>query len=145
MRKLNNHKNLIKLYEVHETINSIYMVMELLQGGQLLDKMQNNLTEDEIIYIIKGILEGISHIHEKNIMHRDLKPENILFRNEYDLDPVIVDFGLATFNNDNNYLFPRCGTPGYVAPEIANLKNTENVQYSVVCDIFSVGIILDFL
>ena len=55
-------------------------------------------------------------MHEKNIMHRDLKPENLLFKKEGDLDCVIADFGLAQFSHAEEYLFVRCGTPGYVAP-----------------------------
>lgn len=49
-------------------------------------------------------------------MHRDLKPENIMLRNDNCMDPVIVDFGLATNADLDKYLFYRCGTPGYVAP-----------------------------
>lgn len=55
-------------------------------------------------------------MHSKSIMHRDLKPENILFRKEEDYDCVIADYGLAEFSNAKEYLFVRCGTPGYVAP-----------------------------
>jgi len=56
-------------------------------------------------------------------MHRDLKPENIMFKDSFDT-LKIVDFGLAT-PCDVKYLYPKCGTPGYVAPEIANLANTD--------------------
>lgn len=56
-------------------------------------------------------------------MHRDLKPENIMFKRKETLDElVIVDFGLGEFENIHEYLFCKCGTPGYVAPEIANYK-----------------------
>lgn len=54
-------------------------------------------------------------MHKNNIMHRDLKPENILLRKEGDYDCVIADFGLAQSTSED-YLFVRCGTPGYVAP-----------------------------
>ena len=60
-------------------------------------------------------------------MHRDLKPENIMFRNGF--SPCIIDFGLAEFWNKSKYLFSRCGTPGFVAPEIANSKDPD-----AVCD-----------
>ena len=52
----------------------------------------------------------------------------------------IVDFGLATSTNVTNYPFPKCGTPGYVAPEIANLKDL-TYKYDKICDLFSVGCI----
>lgn len=76
-------------------------------------------------------------------MHRDLKPENILFRTEGDFDCVIADFGLAQITNQQ-YMFVRCGTPGYVAPQIVTLKDLK-ARYSEVCDIFSVGIIFHLL
>ena len=75
-------------------------------------------------------------------MHRDLKPENIMFLKKGDLSSLkIVDFGLAQFRNAKKYAFPKCGTPGYVAPEIANLKDCL-VRYSEVCDVFSCGVIM---
>jgi calcium-dependent protein kinase len=52
----------------------------------------------------------------------------------------IVDFGLATYEHIDKYLFPKCGTPGYVAPEIANLVD-KTIKYDKVCDIFSAGVI----
>jgi serine/threonine protein kinase len=74
-------------------------------------------------------------------MHRDLKPENIMFKFANNLNSLkIVDFGLATSTQVNEYPFPKCGTPGYVAPEIANLKDTHQ-KYDKVCDIFSAGCI----
>ena len=56
-------------------------------------------------------------------MHRDLKPENLILENSSSEKIVLIDFGLAEKVNIGNYLFPRCGTPGYVAPEIANNKD----------------------
>lgn len=61
-------------------------------------------------------------MHNRRIMHRDIKPENIMIRSSGSLSPVIVDFGLATFADIDEYLFFRCGTPGYVAPEIIELS-----------------------
>ena len=80
-------------------------------------------------------------MHTKNIMHRDLKPENVMFKIPNDLKSLkIVDFGLATHTEVEVYPFPKCGTPGYVAPEVANLKNL-NSKYSPICDEFSIGCI----
>jgi calcium-dependent protein kinase len=63
-------------------------------------------------------------MHSKDIMHRDLKPENIMFKDPNSVSGLrIVDFGLATSQLAEKYPFPKCGTPGYVAPEIANLKD----------------------
>jgi serine/threonine protein kinase len=74
-------------------------------------------------------------------MHRDLKPDNIMFQDRDNLGTLkIVDFGLATSTLVETYPFPKCGTPGYVAPEIARLKD-ESIKYDKICDMFSVGCI----
>ena len=61
-------------------------------------------------------------------MHRDLKPENIMLRNNESIDPVIGDFGLASNVDQEKYLYYRCGTPGYVAPEIVTLTENGHVE-----------------
>jgi len=78
-------------------------------------------------------------------MHRDLKPENLLFKDQFSHKCLkIVDFGLATFKDDDPYIFPKCGTPGFVAPEIANLVD-KTVPYDPICDIFSIGVVFHIL
>jgi len=94
--------------------------------------------------VMKGILEGLEVMHSQNIMHRDLKPENILLRKDGDYDCVIADFGLAESALNDPYLFVRCGTPGYVAPEVVNLKDLK-AKYDPICDLFSVGVIFHIL
>jgi calcium-dependent protein kinase len=88
----------MRLYGVYESQNSIYVQVELLQGGQLYDKIQakHKFTPTQIKTVMKGLLEGLEYMHERKIMHRDLKPENIILRDENDYDCVIADFGLAT-------------------------------------------------
>lgn len=83
-------------------------------------------------------------MHAKKIMHRDLKPENIIFRQEGSFECVIADFGLAEFSDVQEYLFVRCGTPGYVAPEVINIKDMK-AKYDPICDIFSLGLIFHIL
>ena len=84
-------------------------------------------------------------MNERNIMHRDLKPENLLFKIQNDYSTItIADFGLATFINLKKFMFTRCGTPGYVAPEVINIKD-ENKIYGPECDIYSLGIIFHLL
>lgn len=98
----------------------------------------------EIKMIMKSILEGLEAMHRKNIMHRDIKPENILIRNEKTCECVIGDFGLSEYVNAEEYIFARCGTPGFVAPEIVNLRD-KNTRYTQACDLFSLGIIFHML
>jgi calcium-dependent protein kinase len=67
---------------------------------------------------MNAILTALSYLHSKNIMHRDLKPENLLLLKQDDLTSLkIGDFGLAVMQDKPPYLFPKCGTPGFVAPE----------------------------
>ena len=129
---------------VYETKTCYYLIFELFSGGNLKEyiKQHGVFSEDNAIYIIRNILEGLRYLHEKNIMHRDIKPENILFRTANIFEPnqiVIADFGLATYNNVDEYIYGRCGTPGFVAPEIyAFVKPTDH--YGLKCDLFSVGV-----
>ena len=145
MRAL-NHKYCMKLHEVFESENSLYIVVELLEGGQLHDfiKKKYRFKSHEVRTIVYTILAGLKEMHSKNIMHRDLKPENIILRNEGSFECVIADFGLAEFSDAEEYLFVRCGTPGYVAPEVINIKDMKT-KYHPICDMFSLGLIFHML
>ncbi|KAM3143589.1 hypothetical protein pb186bvf_004351 [Paramecium bursaria] len=148
MRQLGNHNRLVNLHEVYEGDNNIYLIMDLAEGGSLYSEMKNknNLySRASVQLIMKQILDGLNYMHSKNIMHRDLKPENILFIQKDDISTLkIADFGLATIQDNYPYLYPKCGTPGFVAPCIANLVDKQS-QYSVRCDIFSAGVIFHIL
>ena len=85
------------------------------------------------------ILEALVAMHSKNIVHRDLKPENMLFRDDTNDSLTIIDFGLSSTTKFGK-LKMKCGSPGYVAPEILN-----NHTYDTQVDIFSAGIILYIL
>ncbi|CAD8180441.1 unnamed protein product [Paramecium octaurelia] len=146
MRKLNNH-HLMRMHEIYETQNSLYVALELLEGGSLYDLIKDKviLTTKQMQQILVGVLQGLCHMHEKDIMHRDLKLENILFKQPKKMETVVVaDFGLATHVNEPAYLYCRCGTPGYVAPEVINIKDMK-AHYSSVCDIYSFGLVFYLL
>lgn len=87
-------------------------------------------------------------------MHRDIKPDNLIFMRKGDIHSLkIVDFGLAINYKSMPYLYPkyikqiyhRCGTPGYIAPEILKLSSKYSGQYTPVCDMFSTGVIFYLL
>ncbi len=129
-----------------ESDNSLYIVVELLEGGLIYDKIKakEKFKPQETKQIMFSILSGLREMHSKRIMHRDLKPENLIFRTPGSSDCVIADFGLAEFADSEEYLFVRCGTPGYVAPEVINIKDMKT-KYEPICDLFSLGLIFHIL
>ena len=151
MQKM-QHPNIIDLFEVHESKNSIYLVIEYLTGGELFQKITDAgslLKVEEIAKIMKGILLGLDYLENEGILHRDQKPENLI-QSSKDTDLIntdikIVDFGLATLAECEDYLFKRCGTPGFVAPEIISANAKDNVKFTPKCDIFSAGVIFYIL
>jgi len=142
MMRIQN-ENCVRLHAVYETEDEVQMVLEMLEGADLFDRIINKqkYTEAEAKVLMKKICLGVKHLHERNIMHRDLKPENILLVSpDDDTDAKVADFGLSR-------LFPEggpkeqktgtlCGTPGYVAPEVLN-----RAQYSYGVDVWSLGVI----
>lgn len=75
-------------------------------------------------FFLKNILLGLEHMHSKSVIHRDLKPENIKLKYPGDIQSLkIIDFGLSTYSTVDMYSHPRCGTPGYMAPEVINLAD----------------------
>ncbi|CAD8066130.1 unnamed protein product [Paramecium primaurelia] len=145
MRRL-NHPNIVKLHEVHETTNSIYFVLDMIQGGELLQRVRETgfLPAETMQKLAFNLISALRHMHENNLIHRDLKPENLLLKStENNYEIVLADFGLATSLNEEP-LFKRCGTPGFVAPEI--LEYIDGLDfYCDKCDVFSAGIILYLL
>ncbi|CAD8116732.1 unnamed protein product [Paramecium sonneborni] len=143
MQKL-KHDNIVQLTDIYVGENTFYLILEYLEGkslDEIFQYQQSNFEQEQIQIIIKLILQAIDYMHSEGVMHRDLKPENIMFKQTNNLQSLkIVDFGLATFQNIDVFPYPRCGTPGYVAPEIANLQDM-SLKYDVICDEFSVGCI----
>lgn len=141
-----SHPALIRLDSVYENEKSVYLIFEILLGGNLKDyiKEKGILEENQASILFKHLLQGIKYLHQKNIMHRDIKPENIMIRNNGALENpqlVLADFGLATYNDVSQYLFSNCGTLGFVAPEILTTVSPKD-HYSLKCDLFSCGVTL---
>ena len=140
LKKL-NHYNIIKLYNIIQNENFIFLIQEYVPNGELLhylEKSEINLTESQICKIYQQIISGIEYLHELGIAHRDLKLENILLN--YKKDIKIIDFGLSNkYNKENEELLQSsCGSPCYAAPEM--IKGTK--YHGLDTDIWSSGIIL---
>ncbi|CAD8057587.1 unnamed protein product [Paramecium sonneborni] len=133
-----NHPNIISFYSVFETNKHINIVLELIQGGELLKQGQYKSIRDARI-VAKQLALCLDYMHQKGIMHRDLKPQNILCKSS-SLDVLIADFGLATYIKEQKQQYYRCGTTGYVAPEVLLYKEGSKM-YNEKCDIFSLGVI----
>lgn len=143
MRKV-DHPHVIKLYEIFEEPKKIHLVMELVTGGELFDRIveKGQYKEADAATTIQTLSQALEYLHERNIVHRDLKPENILYASKAEDAPIkIADFGLARVVSPSDMMKTACGTPGYVAPEI--LKN-KGYQSGAV-DMWSAGVILYIL
>lgn len=134
-----DHPHIVRLLEVFEENGDFFIVTELVQGGELFDRIvsKSHYTEKEARDLIKIFLQTMAYMHAANVVHRDLKPENLLLTSEDDDTNVkIADFGFAKKITD---LLPQetaCGTPGYVAPEILR-----GDRYGSEVDIWSMGVI----
>jgi calcium-dependent protein kinase len=93
-----DHPNILKVYEAYEDHDSIFIVTELIHGGELFDEIskRQNFTEQDASVIIKQILEAMAYCHGLNIVHKDLKPENLLLQEKDNVEFVkVIDFGTA--------------------------------------------------
>lgn len=143
-----DHPNCIRLYAIFETDKRVFIVTELVSGGELLDRVitNGNYSEQDAANIIYQLVSGVAYLHEKGIVHRDLKLENILLDNDSNDAPIkIADFGLSKCFTPNDVLSTMCGSPQYVAPEILQMSDGVANQYSPACDMWSVGIIMFIL
>jgi len=138
------HKNVIKLYEIYDEPKKMNLVMELVTGGELFDRIvaRGNYTEKDASHVIATLCGALDYLHGKKVVHRDLKPENILYASQDDdSDIKVADFGLARVVSGKDMMKTACGTPGYVAPEILKNKGYD----SGAVDLWSVGVILYIL
>jgi len=137
------HKNIIYMREMFDTPTKMYLIMELVTGGELFDRIVNrgSYSEKDASNVVRQIVSAIEYLHSMGIVHRDLKPENLLYANENpDADIKIADFGLSRILPDDAMLKTACGTPGYVAPEVLKGRG-----YGKEVDMWSVGVIMYIL
>uniref|UniRef100_A0A8C1QX86 Serine/threonine-protein kinase DCLK2 n=1 Tax=Cyprinus carpio TaxID=7962 RepID=A0A8C1QX86_CYPCA len=132
------HPNIVLLIEEMDTYSELYLVMELVKGGDLFDAItsSNKYTERDASGMLYNLASAIKYLHSLNIVHRDIKPENLLVYEHQDGSKSLKlgDFGLATVVDGPLYTI--CGTPTYVAPEIV-----AETGYGLKVDIWAAGVI----
>ncbi|KAL5004238.1 hypothetical protein ScPMuIL_017694 [Solemya velum] len=133
-----DHSNVINLYEVYETKVEVILVLELVSGGELFHYIteKDKLSEEEASAFIKQILEGLQHLHSKNIAHLDLKPENIMLLDKKSTKVKLIDFGLSQKIDGNQEVRAMNGTAEFVAPEVVGYD-----PLSTDTDMWSLGVI----
>ncbi|XP_018578858.1 calcium/calmodulin-dependent protein kinase type 1 [Anoplophora glabripennis] len=137
LRRL-KHPNIVQLLETFEDKSKVYLIMELVTGGELFDRIveKGSYTEKDAADLIRQVLEAVDYMHEQGVVHRDLKPENLLYYSpDEDSKIMISDFGLSKME-DSGIMATACGTPGYVAPEVLAQK-----PYGKAVDVWSIGVI----
>jgi len=160
IHKVTDHPNILRLLEIFEDDKNLFLVTELCGAGDLWRLLQANqdefsasmISEEEAIEILKQVLNSVGYLHSRGIVHRDLKPGNFLCCAP-DSDAVdqknlagkiriikLADFGVSSCCHVKHRLTRKCGTDGFMAPEILRHQ-----PYDEKADIFSVGCILHWL
>uniref|UniRef100_A0A8B9L7C9 non-specific serine/threonine protein kinase n=1 Tax=Astyanax mexicanus TaxID=7994 RepID=A0A8B9L7C9_ASTMX len=136
--KLLDHPHIIKLYQVMETKNMLYLVTEYAKNGEIFDYLasRGRLSEADARRKFWQILSAVEYCHERGIVHRDLKAENLLL--DAHMNIKIADFGFGNFFRPGEPLATWCGSPPYAAPEVFEGQQYEGPQL----DIWSMGVVL---
>lgn len=139
-----DHPHIVSFHELVEDPFGYYIVMELVEGGNVADllaKDSHRFTEPEVISILQQVLEALNYMHSLNFMHRDLKPQNLLFAESTDangkksITVKLTDFGFATKYKPDELQTVALGSPAYMAPEICR-----NEEYDSKVDVWAAGI-----
>ncbi|MCU0755158.1 MAG: serine/threonine protein kinase [Xanthomonadales bacterium] len=132
-----NHRNICAIFDIGQAGDDVYLAMEYLDGGTLLERMRVGLSLGEAIGIVVQIASGLKQAHAQGIIHRDLKPANVMMRGNV---PVLTDFGVARelsaatrITTDNMIV----GTPVYMSPEQA-----QGGEVDGRADLYALGILL---
>lgn len=139
LRALMGHSNLVQFYDAYEDHDNVYIVMELCEGGELLDRILSRggkYTEDDAKTVMIQILNFVAFCHLQGVVHRDLKPENFLFTSKEENSQLkAIDFGLSDFVKPDERLNDIVGSAYYVAPEVLHRS------YTTEADVWSIGVI----
>ncbi|KAL8467645.1 hypothetical protein ACS0TY_031045 [Phlomoides rotata] len=139
LRALTGHKNLVQFYDAYEDAENVYAVMELCNGGELLDRILSRggkYSEEDAKIVMVQILSVTAYCHLQGVVHRDLKPENFLFVTKDEHSPLkAIDFGLSDYVKPDERLNDIVGSAYYVAPEVLHRS------YGTEADMWSIGVI----
>lgn len=140
MKKL-KHPHILPLIDVFENKDYIFLILELVHGGELFDRIveKGNYTEKDASSIVRQILLAVQYLHSEGVVHRDLKPENLLCEDDSTSKGIhiyVADFGLSRLFQEDEQLTTYCGSPEYVAPEVLACA-----PYEKAVDLWSVGVI----
>ncbi|KAG5245662.1 CROOKED family protein [Salix suchowensis] len=139
LRALAGHNNLVQFYDACEDHDNVYIVMELCEGGELLDRILargGRYEEDDAKAVMIQILNVVAFCHLQGVVHRDLKPENFLFTSKDENSQLkAIDFGLSDFVKPDERLNDIVGSAYYVAPEVLHRS------YGTEADVWSIGVI----
>ncbi|KAI3843726.1 hypothetical protein MKW98_013662 [Papaver atlanticum] len=139
-RALTGHENVVQFHNAFEDESYVYIVMELCEGGELLDRIlsqkDSRYTEKDAAIIVRQMLKVAAECHLHGLVHRDLKPENFLFKSSKEDSPLkATDFGLSDFIKPGKKFQDIVGSAYYVAPEV--LKRQSGPE----SDVWSIGVI----
>ncbi|XP_034234012.1 ribosomal protein S6 kinase alpha-5-like [Thrips palmi] len=140
LRACQGHSNIVRLYEVFYDEAHTYLVLELLRGGELLERIrrQARFTESQASRIMCSLVAAVNEMHSRGVVHRDLKPENLLFTDTSENSDIkIVDFGFARLKQEKEVLTTPCFTLHYAAPEVLKQafgNSASNNSTSATCD-----------
>ncbi|EDV99132.1 GH13203 [Drosophila grimshawi] len=138
-----HHPNILRLFEVVETLGRVYLVTEWIRGGELYNHITQGgpLREIHAAPLFKQLLLAVKHMHSLGYVHRDIKAENVLLLSEDRLK--LADFGFSTqlINGANQKLDTFCGSPPYAAPELFS----DDHYIGAPVDVWALGILLYFM
>ncbi len=136
--KIVKHKYIVQLYEILETPQHIFIIMEYCEGQDIMDYIltRSRLSEDESLKYFQQLINALYYLHDQNITHRDIKIDNLLL--DRNLDLKLIDFGLSTKYRDDRLLSQPCGTVVYAAPEVLDCRE----YHGMLADVWSSGIVL---
>jgi len=140
MQKL-HHPHVLSMHEVYEDKDNVYIVLDLVTGGELFEKVveRGHFSEQQACTLVQQILGAVSYLHKNGIAHRDLKPENLLCSpDKANIHIYVSDFGLSKIVSENEFqqMSTQCGSLEYCAPEVLLGE-----MYEKSVDMWSVGVI----